>query len=326
MTGAMHRVVAVTICFLAGSACAGTIKLEPAGGAYVDQLAEEAKIYTDALHSRLARPDAVDVRSNGTALGEFRRQANNYTVSRFEYTYEINGAQRTLVIHGRSGKPLDTTINMGRTKILTRKSSGTGSSDLSEGGTPTSGSSYEVTDVEIAKDASDAAFYPADDEPTAPVRHVRATFVRQGESDFVATAGNAIKANDAELKSLRYLDKEIRAGVIPRGGHLSGIVSKPPCVSCSENIDLFAEEHDVDGTIRFLIDPKSPAPDGPADLVARSREASDALRKIRTAYSAQHLNKDASWSSRAVRWYGEPSVRTLSASVPESILPKELCE
>ncbi|MEX1829550.1 hypothetical protein [Luteibacter sp. CQ10] len=323
MTMTMRRFSLGVFCLLASPAFAGTIRLEPGGGAYVDQLAEEARIYTDALHSRLARADAADVRSNGTALGEFRRQANNYTVSRFDYTYEVDGVQRTIVIHGRSGKPLDTTVNMGRSKILSRKSSSTGSSDLSDGGTSTSGSSYEVTEAEVAKDVNDAAFYPADDPSTAPVRHVRATFVRRGESDFEATAGNAIKANDAELKSLRYLDREIRAGALPRGGRLTGIVSKAPCVSCSENIGLFAEEHDVNGTIRFLVDPASEAASGSSDLVTHSREASDALRKIRTDYSKQALSKDTSWSARPVRWHAEPSPPTDN---PASILPKELCE
>jgi len=138
MRTTMRRLSLGLVCLLVSPTFAGTIKLEPGGGAYVDQLAEEARIYTDALHSRLARFDAADVRASGAALGEIRRQANNYTISRFEYTYEIAGEPRTVVIHGRSGKPLDTTVNIGRSKILSRKSSSTGSSELSDGATSTS--------------------------------------------------------------------------------------------------------------------------------------------------------------------------------------------
>ncbi|MDF3980401.1 hypothetical protein P3W24_00100 [Luteibacter sp. PPL201] len=348
MRGPRRHLALGLLWIVAGPGVAGTIKLEPGGQAYVDQLETEARVHTDALHSRLARADMADVRVNARALNEFRRQAGNYTVARFEYSYEVDGIPRTLILHGRSGKPLDTIATIGRSKMGGSRQpsfgAGEGSDDSgvvrpgSNAGSSSDESHaprgrYEVTETELQRDINDSDFYPPDDSEAEPLRHVRTTLVRQGESDFEATVdGNYNRANDAELKNLRYLDKEIREHRVPRGGKLTGIVSKSPCVSCSENIDLFAETHDVNGTIRYLIEPPAGQGNAPArmtDIVAESRRSSDALREIRKAYNNQALGKETSWMTRRASWYGEPTPRDVFPGSVESsnlILSKELCE
>jgi hypothetical protein len=165
--------------------------------------------YANALTSWLS--DAA--RSNGgtisgAALNNFQRQLRTATFAYFEYMYEVDGVPYSRIYLAASGRPFATYINPRAPGL-------------------------------VAPQRPDGDYYIADDV----VRHAS---VGVGETSNVTAQPHRPplpnRSNDAEIKVLQSIMRDIDDRVVESGGRLTGFVSKQPCDSCSTALRQFAVE------------------------------------------------------------------------------------
>jgi hypothetical protein len=271
-------------------------------GYHAALLATDGDEFTNAMVNYAARKGTI--LSNGR-IDKLRAAAGNATLARFEYTWEVpDGAPQRVVIHARSGKPLETIV---------------------ESQTSSSGSEFEWTDDQIAREASERAYYPS------VQGHIRATTVHLRDSVLKATdrgPGSGSAAADAELKALQTLEAEFRSGAIPAGGTLTGTVSQTTCPSCSTNLDWFSTAYRVDGRVYQLIEPralpgaKAVATEAEMEVLDASASANTAVRSLRKAHieSVMPRGQKAVWQEQAGRrWLELPLLNRLAEAEAGSL-------
>lgn len=138
---------------------------------------------------------------------DFSRQFLSATYAEFVYTYHEHGIERSRTYFASSGElqPRLAAGN-GRRPYLDFVASG-----------PT-----EVHAVLLAGNQSELTHIPLDD----------------GRGDHA-------RRNDAELKAVRSIERDIRAGRVPRGGEVTAFVSQRMCDSCARAVQMFANAYDV---------------------------------------------------------------------------------
>jgi hypothetical protein len=264
---------------------AGVIAIEPAEGNVPALLLRDAMAYTDAMHAAVIDMDR-DILTDGRrkALKLTQNKVRGATLARIEYAYDVEGTLTTRVYHARSGNSLKSTI-----QTAGQKRGGASGSETSNGESsaadPSEVASSSTPD-EIAADAAEGRFYPADTK-----EDVRAHKLSPDDSALDAVEIEPGKpyahAWDAELKALRKIEADINNENVPRGGTVTGYVSKTVCESCENAIETFARQFDVDGTIYHLIEPgKIEATD---ERIRRSNNASRDLSQARRAYAEKQL-------------------------------------
>ncbi|HXP00304.1 MAG TPA: hypothetical protein VN813_07365 [Luteibacter sp.] len=264
-------------------AVAGTITIETGEGNVSALLQRDAFAFTDAVSQALF--DATSAAPTTQVYVTLRSKVQGATIARIEYTFEKNGKTITRVYHGHSGHSLQTMIE----KALKRPGGG-GSGSESATSDSSGGSDIAEAD-DIARDASEGRFYPPDTE-----FDIRAPKLPSESSalESIDIGGRDIHAWDAELKTLRRIEADIERNIVPRGGRITGYVSKTVCESCRHAIEQFAKLADADGTVYELIEP-SPVPraaDG-RTLLQRSQASSAELLNLRKTYAKATLSKDA---------------------------------
>lgn len=152
------------------------------------------------------------------ALFRFQRQLRRATFAYFEYTYEVDGVPYSRIYLAASGRPFATYIDP--------RASGL-----------------------VAPNRPDADFFASDNV----VRHASAG---AGEhSDVTASPsrpGIPNRGNDAEIKVLQSLMRDIDAGAVERNGRLTGFVSKQPCESCRAALHQFALETSAEVHVNYV--------------------------------------------------------------------------
>jgi len=142
------------------------------------------------------------------ALLRFQTQLRRATFAYFEYSYEVDGVRHSRIYLAASGRPFETYI------------------DAREPGL-------------VRPQKTDADYFPTDDV----VRHASAGAAQ----DSLVTAAPHVRSlpnrgNDAEIKVLQSITRDIESGLVEPRGHLLGFVSKQPCDSCSAAMRQFAAE------------------------------------------------------------------------------------
>lgn len=142
------------------------------------------------------------------ALERFQTQLRRATFAYFEYSYEVNGVRHSRIYLAASGRTFATYI-------------APSANDL------------------VAPAKQDADYFMSDDV----VRH---SMAGEGQQSNVAPRPHRPplpnRGNDAEIKALQSIIRDIDAGLVMPNGNLLGFVSKQPCDSCSAAMRQFAEE------------------------------------------------------------------------------------
>lgn len=153
------------------------------------------------------------------ALLRFQNQLRRATFAYFEYSYEADGAQHSRIYLAASGRSFATYIDP--------RASGL-----------------------VAPDKPDAAYFASDDV----VRHASAGASENSDVTPVPGAGTSMpnRGNDAEIKALQSIMRDIDAGLVEPRGHLLGFVSKQPCDSCSAAMRQFVTETHSEIHINYI--------------------------------------------------------------------------
>ena len=194
---------------------------------------------------------------------------------------------------GADGKPAPATSG-------TSGASGT----ESEGSRP-----YTITEEDIAKDFAERKYYPADTPTDVRVRNLKPL-----EDGIVRSSGKeaATHAADAELKIFRQIEADVAAGVVERGGTLTGFVSKAVCPSCTAAAEELAEEYGIEGTIYQLVEPTAEVA-GAEEALSQSKAASGRLKSLRRTYSTAHLRRETITTPGEARWLETEAVERIEA-------------
>lgn len=151
---------------------------------------------------------------------QFRTFANRFesgTFAEFEYTYLDRETERTRVYYASSGtaEPFLGTRDVVPTHPY--------STFLDVGSVVAHGEVLESNDTQIV---------------ATPV-----------DGDY----GGIGRANDAELKAVRTIEREIQANVVTaRRGRIVAYISQPMCTSCERAVREFAARYDVEVTVNHL--------------------------------------------------------------------------
>jgi hypothetical protein len=168
------------------------------------------------------------------------------SVARLEYHFTLNGFPNIRVYHAMAGRSLSTvarSIFEGPTRPGTPDSPYGPVDSEDEFATPT----LPVAEEE-AIDLADSRFYTglAEFEARAPVKARGASVL---DAFMVADRDRLF---DPEFKALRSIEKDLQAGVIPRGGSIRGSVSELVCTSCEQAMKRFADSYAIDIRLAHL--------------------------------------------------------------------------
>jgi len=305
-------------------ASAGVIEVEYGEGNVPALLYADATAYTDAMYGAVIelQPDLLGP-GRGKALRVLTSKVHGATLGRFEYTYkDADGASRTRVYHARSGHSLKASLD-----IAARKKGGNSGSESSAGESSTPESGEESTGAsseDIAVDRSEGRFCPPD--TTSDKRAVKLP-PEDSVLDSLDIGDGMNHSWDAELKALRSIEADINSRAVPRGGKLTGYVSKAVCESCRSVIDTFAEEFDVDGTVYQLIEPgvREVIPDFSTPL-SRSKASSAEFKSSRKAYVRDQFARKGRARPAPGDWTDELSLDQLEAEEASALSEaSEMC-
>ncbi|NID16148.1 hypothetical protein [Luteibacter yeojuensis] len=245
----IYRACAATAAFLFLSQASwagkeGGIDIHVGSGNVLGILEEETHLHLDAFRRVVLTRPAFH--SNTFLMNGLQKRLWDSTVARFDYSYKnASGETVTRTYHARSGQSIGGTMD-----DIAHGGSSSGSSSSGSGKTPT------ANDLDILKDAEERRFYTADN-----AEHVRVRNLDARGSKVKVTNGDFKRVRDAELKTLRHIEFDLRNGVIPEGGRITGYVSQPPCDSCTEVIRNFGEDYEIAGDIYHLVPaPRNAAP------------------------------------------------------------------
>lgn len=152
------------------------------------------------------------------ALARFQNQLRRATFAYFEYSYEQHGVRHSRIYLATSGRPFSAYI--------------------------------EPRAAGLAQPAkTDADYFASDDV----VRHAEAG---ASENSGVRPIPNPPRmpnrGNDAEIKALQSIMRDIDSGAVGRKGRLLGFVSKEPCASCSAAMRQFALETGAEVHVNYI--------------------------------------------------------------------------
>jgi hypothetical protein len=314
---ARHFILAACLAITPWLAFAGTIEIEKAeGSTVVDLLDTEGRLHVDAMQAMLTSQRSQLLGNGPTSFFKsVRGSMHGATIARVEYSYEKDGVPYIRTYHARSGRSMAVIANLAERKIKAG-----GSSATESGGTDTAGTDQGLSDVaqdlrdvasDVQRDVNEHLFYPPD-TPT----DVRVAAVPDGKTDIEAVdiGDGKSHATDAEVKIVRRIDADIEDGIVPRGGRITGYVSKTVCESCRNAFDILGTSRDIDGTVYQLTEP-TPNPPGsrqryatPDETTAkgRSQSASMELKSRRSAYAnttlvkGKRIDPRAQWSDVSV--------------------------
>lgn len=152
------------------------------------------------------------------ALARFQQQLRRATFAYFEYTYEIDGVPYSRIYLAASGRSFATYIDP--------RSPGL-----------------------VAPERPDTAYFASDDA----VRHASAGASDQSDvTPRPNLPGFPNRGNDAEIKVLQSIVRDIAGGIVERNGRLTGFVSKQPCDSCSAALRQFALETGAEVHVNYV--------------------------------------------------------------------------
>lgn len=149
------------------------------------------------------------------AFREFGRQFFSSTFATFQYTYTLRGMEHTRTYYARSGG------DPPRLDVF--------------GPTPPPFSHY----LQL--------------QPT----EVHATLLPSDRSAITWTAlddgrPSDARRNDAELKAVRSIERDLVNKRVPGGGEVIAFVSQPMCLSCEMAVRMFALQYDIDVHVNAL--------------------------------------------------------------------------
>jgi hypothetical protein len=203
-------------------------------------LESTSQFYIDAMRALIDERYRDEYRAiRWETLEEAMRGAS---VARLEYRFEMNGLPVVRVYHGMGGRPLGSvakSVFEGPTRPGTPDTPVSPmDSEEEEGLFPRRTSLVD----EVAADVADDHFYTGFDEV-----NVRAPVLAEEESvlDAFVVEGRS-RAFDPEFKALRAIERDLKRGVLPRGGTIYGSVSEVVCSSCSYAMQRFADTYAVD--------------------------------------------------------------------------------
>jgi hypothetical protein len=171
-----------------------------------ERLAESFEHHVEpAIQWYLASIAGVPVNRN--SFREFSRQFLTATYAEFVYTYNLHGIEHSRTYFSSSGE------------VQPRLPGGNGLRSYLDfvPGSPT-----DVHSVLLSTNRSTISHIPLDDGRPENARR-----------------------NDAELKAVRSIERDIQSGVVPRGGEVTAFVSQRMCDSCARAVQLFADLYDV---------------------------------------------------------------------------------
>lgn len=178
--------------------------------------------------------------ADAAELLRFQQQIRRATFSHFQYTYTVEGVEHARIYLGVSGRPFSELINTAYR----------GARHLEVPPMPTR--NYFNEDNVVSFGSVGAPTWS--DVTPQPV-----------------TPGTPNRANDAEIKVLQAIMRDISSGLIPAGGRLLGFVSQQPCPSCHAAFQQFSVEARADVHINYVEgSPHSPQTMTPALAVIRN--------------------------------------------------------
>jgi hypothetical protein len=282
MKASMFRPLAslVALALACGGAQAQAIDITVGAGlATVATVYKESTVMADAYRKYIL---AKGTKLSRRELSKLRGKLRGATVSHIRY--QPPGDQPEIVVHARSGRSIEGTIEQ-----LTQARGG-GSGTSTEAG-------EDVSPTEQARDVSEARYYPSDTGTS-----IRAVNLERKEGwvvqPYPEPDGRVIHGGDAELKALRNLESRLATDPRLQGGRLTGYVSKTVCHSCERALADFAEAYHVSGNVYFLDETSAPG----EDLVAASQEWSRTLKALRQANVEAVLDDEVSEASAANWW------------------------
>lgn len=143
------------------------------------------------------------------ALSRFQQQLRRATFAHFEYRYVVEGVPFTRTYLAASGREFRTYIDPRETGL-------------------------------VAPAEPDSEYFKQDDVVTFAM----AATAAEGSEVLPQPArpNGPNRGNDAEIKVLQAIIRDIREGTVAPAGHLLGFVSKQPCESCDPALRRFAVE------------------------------------------------------------------------------------
>lgn len=171
---------------------------------------EAVSSVNEQVSSRLLKSVRYHVDMAGRAVAEEQLNPSNAakkelvskwrssTTARFEYRYVQEGVEHLRVYNAMSGQDLRDLLKVPQDHPL-----------------------YSGFDERFAARGANAERY---------VKNIEVP-----DSRFSASLD--IRQADAELKALRNLESDIRSGLVPSGGRLTGFISQAPCESCKPMLE-----------------------------------------------------------------------------------------
>lgn len=154
------------------------------------------------------------------AFSELQAQYMTATFAEFEYVFMVDGKEHTRTYYAKSGADAPR-------------------GDAAEGRGPPFGLFLRTAPTEthamvLPSDASRLTWTALDDGRPPDARR-----------------------NDAELKAVRSIERDMQIRRVPRGGEVVAFVSQAMCASCERAVRMFSAQYDIDVTINVLGGPES---------------------------------------------------------------------
>lgn len=202
-----------------GAAQAGTVEYVKLTSPEDLKAAQEQVMSTFKYQLRGAQRYAANhgpLRTTSAPYETFRREMASATIARMEYTFKnAQGQPLTTIYHGLSGRVPAATLPR------------------------------QIKATLPGTDMPDWANYFTDINPNVFAR------IPDGERSVLDQALQHEPSDawgrryDAEIRSIRTVERDILARNVPRGGVIRAWVSAPPCDACRATLQQFAETYDI---------------------------------------------------------------------------------
>lgn len=170
-------------------------------------------------------------------------------VARFEYRYTRNGMEQVRIYHAMDGEPLSV-IAEGIFSGATPRGSPTPPQSPGSPESPLSSDAEITIEPRAPADAVDLVEADLRDDALFDgfdSLNVRARILPSTDSVLASYAvAGAQGGFDAEFKVMRAIERDIRTGVIPRGGSVRGATGGATCGSCHDAMRELAKAYDVE--------------------------------------------------------------------------------
>lgn len=191
---------------------------DDAGGAIEHRLGFLVNVYAQGMQGYIG--DALRDRHaplSEASMQRFRTQLMSATFAFFEYSWRADGVSHTRIYVARSNQGFDRLIPPGSAELVPP---------------PLSEEDY-LPNVGVFRFARTTVDVPG-------------SLVRPSHDP------RANRANDAEIKILQALKRDIRQDPAMAGGDLVGFVSQKPCASCSPALRRFASETGATVRVNYI--------------------------------------------------------------------------